>query len=166
LAESFKTAPWRIIFMGTPQIAAATLEEVLNGPDIVIGVVTQPESSAGRGQKTSVSPVRKLADSRNILLLAAEDSHPVSNLCDWRPDIIVVVYGRILPKSILGHARGLCQRALLPCRNKRAAWQPDIINGEAEGCQHHEACGKMTPGRFTCKPSSLRDRDHWLCKPS
>ena len=65
-------APWRIIFMGTPQIAAATLAQLLTGPDTVVGVVTQPDSSAGRGQKSSASPVRKLAESHAIPVLAAE----------------------------------------------------------------------------------------------
>ena len=58
--------PWRIVFMGTPQIAAATLEELMHGPDLVVGVVTQPDRPAGRGQQTIPTPVRKSAQAHDL----------------------------------------------------------------------------------------------------
>jgi methionyl-tRNA formyltransferase len=148
------TAPWRIIFMGTPQIAAATLEELLNGPDIVVGVVTQPDSSAGRGQKTSVTPVRKLAESHNIPVLAAETIRTpefLESLRNWRPDIIAVVaYGRILPKSILELAPEGCVNvhySLLPKYRGAAPAAWTIINGEAEaGVSTMKLVEKMDAG--------------------
>lgn len=148
------TAPWRIIFMGTPQIAAATLEELLNGPDIVIGVVTQPDSSAGRGQKTSVSPVRKLAEAHNIPVLAAEKIRTpefLESLRNWRPDIIAVVaYGRILPKSILELAPEGCVNvhySLLPKYRGAAPAAWTIINGETEaGVSTMKLVEKMDAG--------------------
>lgn len=148
------TAPWRIIFMGTPQIAAATLEELLNGPDIVIGVVTQPDSSAGRGQKTSVSPVRKLAEAHNITVLAAEKIRTpefLESLRNWRPDIIAVVaYGRILPKSILELAPEGCVNvhySLLPKYRGAAPAAWTIINGETEaGVSTMKLVEKMDAG--------------------
>ena len=148
------TAAWRIIFMGTPQIAAATLEQLLSGPDIVVGVVTQPDSPAGRGQKTSASPVRKLAALRNIPVLAAEKIRTpefLDSLRSWQPDVIVVVaYGRILPKPILELAPQGCinvHYSLLPKYRGAAPVAWTIINGEADaGVSTMKLVEKMDAG--------------------
>jgi methionyl-tRNA formyltransferase len=133
-------APWRIVFMGTPQIAAATLEQLIEGPDPVVGVVTQPDRPAGRGQQTSPSPVRKFAQARGIPVIAAEkirtpDFH--QELKNWQPEIIVVVaYGRILPRSILDLAPHGCLNvhySLLPKYRGAAPAAWTIINGESQG---------------------------------
>lgn len=125
--------------MGTPQIAAATLEQLLTGPDSVVGAVTQPDSSAGRGQKSFPSPVRKLAESRGIAVLAAEKIRTpefLETLRTWRPDVIAVVaYGRILPKTILELAPQGCinvHYSLLPKYRGAAPAAWTIINGETE----------------------------------
>lgn len=125
--------------MGTPQIAAATLEQLLTGPDSVVGAVTQPDSSAGRGQKSFPSPVRKLAESRGIAVLAAEKIRTpefLETLRTWRPDVIAVVaYGRILPKTILEVAPQGCinvHYSLLPKYRGAAPAAWTIINGETE----------------------------------
>ncbi len=125
--------------MGTPQIAAATLKQLLTGPDTVVGVVTQPDSAAGRGQKTSVSAVRKLAESHNLPVLAPEKIRSAAfleSLRQWQPDIIVVVaYGRILPASILELAPQGCVNvhySLLPKYRGAAPVAWTIINGEVE----------------------------------
>jgi methionyl-tRNA formyltransferase len=130
-------APWRIVFMGTPQIAAATLEQLADGPDPVVGVVTQPDRPAGRGQRTSPSPVRKVAEARSIPVIAAEKIRTAEFLeavKRWQPDIIVVVaYGRILPKTILDLAPHGCLNvhySLLPKYRGAAPAAWTIINGE------------------------------------
>jgi methionyl-tRNA formyltransferase len=91
--------------MGTPELAAVTLEKLLEGPDRVVGVVTQPARPAGRGQKSVSSPVYQLAEGHGIPLAAPEkirDPSFLALLQSWNPQIIVVVaYGRILPKAIL-----------------------------------------------------------------
>jgi methionyl-tRNA formyltransferase len=91
--------PWRIVYMGTPETAAVTLEQLLEGPDPVVGVVTQPDRPAGRGQKSLPSPVRKAAELHDLPVLAPEkirDPEFLTNLRNWRPEIIVVVaFGRI-----------------------------------------------------------------------
>ena len=140
--------------MGTPPIAAATLEQLIAGPDIVVGVVTQPDSSAGRGQKISVSPVRKLAESRNIAVLAAAKIRTpdfLESLRNWHPDIIVVVaYGRILPKTVLELAPHGCVNvhySLLPKYRGAAPVAWTIINGEAEaGVSTMKLVEKMDAG--------------------
>ena len=147
-------ATWRIIFMGTPQIAAATLAQLLTGQDTIVGVVTQPDSSAGRGQKSSASPVRKLAESHAIPVLAAEKIRTpefFQSLRNWLPDIIVVVaYGRILPKSILELAPHGCVNvhySLLPKYRGAAPAAWTIINGETEaGVSTMKLVEKMDAG--------------------
>ncbi len=133
-------ALWRIVFMGTPQIAAATLEQLIHGPDPVVGVVTQPDRPAGRGQQTFPSPVRKAAQVHNIPVIAAEKIRTAEFLeavKRWQPDIIVVVaYGRILPKTIIELAPQGCLNvhySLLPKYRGAAPAAWTIINGESAG---------------------------------
>lgn len=132
------STPWPIVFMGTPQIAAVTLEQLIQGPDTVAGVVTQPDRPAGRGQKSIPSPVRRVAESHGIPVVAPEKIRApefLKTLMGWKPEIFVVVaYGRILPKTILDLAPYGCLNvhySLLPkCRGAApAAWT--IINGES-----------------------------------
>ena len=132
--------PWRIVFMGTPQVAAATLEQLILGPDPVVGVVTQPDRPTGRGQHLSSSPVRKVAEAQSIPLLAPEKIRTpefLAALKQWQPEIIVVVaYGRILPQSILDLAPRGCLNvhySLLPKYRGAAPAAWTIINGETEG---------------------------------
>jgi methionyl-tRNA formyltransferase len=134
------SAPWRIVFMGTPHIAAATLEQLIKGPDPVAGVVTQPDRPSGRGQQTSPSPVRKFAEAQAIPVVAPEKIRTaefLDTLRGWQPDIIVVVaYGRILPKTILELAPHGCLNvhySLLPKYRGAAPAAWTIINGEREG---------------------------------
>src|SRR5947208_15204346 len=129
---------WPIVFMGTPEIAAVTLKELLQGPDPVVGAVTQPDRPAGRGQKTISSPVRGVAESHGVPVIAPEkirDPGFLATLNDWNPKIIVVVaYGRILPKTILDLAPYGCLNvhySLLPKYRGAAPAAWTIINGES-----------------------------------
>src|SRR5574341_811636 len=131
------SASWRIVFMGTPQIAAAALEQLIQGPDPVVGVVTQPDRPSGRGQQTSPSPVRILAEAQAIPVISPEKIRTaefLETLRDWQPDIIVVVaYGRILPKTILELAPHGCLNvhySILPKYRGAAPAAWTIINGE------------------------------------
>src|SRR6266702_713902 len=131
---------WPIVCMGTPEIAAMTLKELLQGPDPVVGVVTQPDRPAGRGQKTISSPVRGVAESHGVPVIAPEkirDPGFLATLNDWNPQIIVVVaFGRILPATILDLAPHGCVNvhySLLPKYRGAAPAAWTIINGEAEG---------------------------------
>lgn len=132
---------WPIVFMGTPQIAADSLDHLLiDQSDSVVGVVTQPDRPAGRGQRSVPSPVRKLADARDLPVIAPEKIKTpefAETLRGWRPEIIVVVaYGRILPKTILELAPHGCLNvhySLLPKYRGAAPAAWAIINGEHEG---------------------------------
>jgi len=127
----------RIVFMGTPAAAAVTLERLLESPDPVVGAVTQPDRPAGRGQKTIPSPVRRVAEGRKIPVLTPEkirDQHFFDALKSWAPELIVVVaYGRILPRSILELAPQGCLNvhySLLPKYRGAAPIAWTILNGE------------------------------------
>jgi methionyl-tRNA formyltransferase len=134
------TTSWPVVFMGTPQIAADTLEQLCGGPDPVVGIVTQPDRPAGRGQKATPSPVRKIADARGIPVVAPEKIRTpefLDVLRAWQPMIIVIVaYGRILPKTILELAPHGCLNvhySLLPKYRGAAPAAWTIINGETQG---------------------------------
>lgn len=123
--------------MGTPDTAAFTLDYLLQGPDPVVGVVTQPDRPAGRGQKPVSSPVRKLSESHGIPVLGPEkirDSSFQNTLKSWQPQLIVVVaYGRILPAAILEIAPNGCinvHYSLLPKYRGAAPVPWTIVNGE------------------------------------
>jgi methionyl-tRNA formyltransferase len=134
------SASWPIVFMGTPETSAFTLEYLLKGPDPVIGVVTQPDRPAGRGQKTAFSPVRKLAQDHGLPVLAPQkirDPEFLKTLESWRPKLIVVVaYGRILPTAILELAPQGCinvHYSLLPKYRGAAPAAWTILNGDVQG---------------------------------
>ena len=123
--------------MGTPEIAASTLEALIQGPDKVVGIVTQPARPAGRGQHPVPSPVRKVADRHGISVVAPEkirDPAFFETLRGWRPHIIVVVaYGRILPSPILEMAPQGCLNvhySLLPKYRGAAPAAWTIIHGD------------------------------------
>jgi methionyl-tRNA formyltransferase len=132
--------PWPIVFMGTPETAAVTLEYLLEGTDPVVGVVTQPDRPAGRGQKSLPSAVRKLAESRGLPVAAPEKTRDpgfLETLRSWNPQLVVVVaYGRILPNTILQLAPHGCLNvhySLLPKYRGAAPAAWTIINGEEKG---------------------------------
>ncbi|MBI3000586.1 MAG: methionyl-tRNA formyltransferase [Deltaproteobacteria bacterium] len=128
---------WPIVFMGTPEAAAFSLEQLLKGPDPVVGVVTQPDRPAGRGQKSLPSPVRRVAEKHGLPVAAPEKLRGPDFLAvleRWAPRLIVVVaYGRILPRAILELPRHGCLNvhySLLPKYRGAAPVAWCIINGE------------------------------------
>jgi len=131
--------PLRIIFMGTPDFAAKILKTLINGPDEVVAVVTQPDRAKGRGKKLTPPPAKVLAEDAGIPVLQptkikTEDFR--NGLLTYRPDLIVVAaYGRILPKPLLELAPLGCinvHGSLLPRYRGAAPIQWSVINGEKE----------------------------------
>ena len=100
-----KSGPWRLIFMGTPRFALPSLEAILTVGEEVAAVVTQPDRPRGRGQIVTFSPVKELALAWNLPVLQPQhlkDPDLVGRLKALAPELIVVVaYGRILPREIL-----------------------------------------------------------------
>jgi methionyl-tRNA formyltransferase len=100
--------PWRIIFFGTPSFAVPTLQNLFQGKDEVVAVVTQPDRGKGRGQKVVPSPVKQfiLQHKKDELLIFQPESVKEKafqeRLRELHPELFVVVaYGQILPKSLL-----------------------------------------------------------------
>lgn len=148
------SSSWRIVFMGTPETAAATLDALLSGPDPVVGVITQPDRPAGRGQKHAPSAVRRAAEAHGIAVAAPQrirDPSFLETLRQWRPEILVVVaYGRILPQSVLDMAPRGCLNvhySLLPKYRGAAPTAWTIINGEEKaGVTTMQLVEKMDAG--------------------
>lgn len=145
---------WPVVFMGTPQTAAVTLTELIRGPDPIVGVVTQPDRPAGRGQKRLPSPVQKVAEAYGIQVVAPEkirDPEFLSTLKSWNPyTIVVVAYGRILPRAILDlpiHGCVNVHYSLLPKYRGAAPAAWTIINGDSEaGVTSMKLVEKMDAG--------------------
>ena len=95
----------RIIFMGTPDFAAYSLNELCKNGYTPVAVYTQPDKINGRGNKISYSPVKKIALEKNISIYQPEtlkSEAVLGELKSLRPDLIIVIaYGKILPLSVL-----------------------------------------------------------------
>ena len=95
----------RVVFMGTPDIAATCLKKILTEGFEVVGVYTQPDRPKGRGMKLTASPVKETALAAGIPVFQPEnfrEEETVQQLRNLKPDICAVVaYGRILPQKVL-----------------------------------------------------------------
>ena len=99
-------SPSRIVFMGTPDFATPSLQALTNTDDFdVVGVVTQPDRPAGRGQQVRMSPVKQVALEHNLPVIQPKHTHQspaFAQLQAWEPDFIVVVaFGQILKQKVL-----------------------------------------------------------------
>lgn len=93
----------RILFMGTPDFAIPSLQLLLDHPYDVAGVVTVPDKPRGRGQEITFSPVKEFALEHHLTVFQPEklnDPGFISAVSALRPELIVVVAFRILPKEI------------------------------------------------------------------
>jgi methionyl-tRNA formyltransferase len=130
----------RIVFMGTPPLAATVLEALLAEKTFeVIAVITQPDQPKGRELKLQPSAVKELALKTNLSVLQPErarDETFIAQVRELTPDIIVVAaYGQILPQSLLDIPRFGClnvHTSLLPKYRGAAPIQWAIINGDQE----------------------------------
>lgn len=127
----------KVLFMGTPDIAAASLKKLLCDGYEVVGAVTQPDKPKGRGHKLMPPPVKELAEAENIPVYQPEklkNGELLPVLEELQPDIIAVVaYGKILPEYILKYPKFGCinmHASLLPKYRGAAPIQWSVINGE------------------------------------
>lgn len=93
----------RIVFMGTPEFAVATLGSLLMNGFNVLAVVTTPDKPAGRGQKVTKSAVRQFADFSNLPVLQPDslrDPSFIKQLTDLKADFFIVVAFRMLPEAV------------------------------------------------------------------
>ena len=129
----------RVVFMGTPDIAATCLKKVLEEGFDVVGVYTQPDRPKGRGMKMVYSPVKEVALEKGIPVFQPEnfrEDETVQTLADLQPDVVAVVaYGRILPQRVLDIPKCGCiniHASILPQYRGSAPYQWAVLNGEKE----------------------------------
>ncbi|MBN3345133.1 methionyl-tRNA formyltransferase [Pectobacterium brasiliense] len=129
----------RIIFAGTPDFAARHLDALLSSGHEVVGVFTQPDRPAGRGNKLTPSPVKILAEQHNIPVFQPKSLRPEENQAmvqALNADVMVVVaYGLILPQPVLSMPRLGCinvHGSLLPLWRGAAPIQRALWAGDSE----------------------------------
>ena len=144
----------RVVFMGTPDIAATCLKKILADGFDVVGVYTQPDRPKGRGMKMVASPVKEVALAANIPVFQPEtfrEEETVEALRALKPDICAVVaYGRILPQKVLDVPTFGCiniHASLLPKYRGSAPYQWAVLDGLKEtGVTAMYLCREMDAG--------------------
>lgn len=127
----------RIVFMGTPDFAAASLQKLLDENMDVVGVFTQPDKPKGRGMEMALSPVKEIALKYQLPVyqpVKMRDGTALEQIKQLQPDILVVVaYGRILPDDILAvpkYGAVNVHGSLLPKYRGAAPIQWAVLNGD------------------------------------
>ena len=144
----------RVVFMGTPDIAATCLKKILADGFQVVGVYTQPDRPKGRGMKMVFSPVKEVALEHGIPVFQPEnfrEEETVQQLRDLKPDICAVVaYGRILPQKVLDIPTFGCiniHASILPQYRGSAPYQWAVLDGLQEtGVTAMYLCREMDAG--------------------
>ena len=129
----------KIVFMGTPDIAATCLKKILADGFEVAAVYTQPDRPKGRGMKMVFSPVKEVALEAGLPVFQPEnfrEDETVQALAALKPDVIAVVaYGRILPQRVLDIPKKGCvniHASLLPAYRGSAPYQWAVLDGLKE----------------------------------
>ena len=144
----------KVVFMGTPDIAATCLKQILADGFQVVAVYTQPDRPKGRGMKMVYSPVKEVALAEGIPVYQPEnfrDEEAVQTLAALQPDVIAVVaYGRILPQKVLDIPKLGCvniHASLLPQYRGSAPYQWAVLDGLKEtGVTAQHMAAKMDAG--------------------
>ena len=144
----------RVVFMGTPDIAATCLQKILDDGFHVVGVYTQPDRPKNRGMKLAFSPVKEVAIAHDLPVFQPEnflEDKTVEQLRVLQPDVVAVVaYGRILPQSVLDLPKYGCiniHASLLPNYRGSAPYQWAVLDGlEETGVTAMYLCRQMDAG--------------------
>lgn len=127
----------RLIFMGTPDFAAISLESLLESGHEILAVFSQPDKPRGRGMPKTFSPVKKLALTHNIPIYQPEslrDGKTFEIIESLSPELLVVVaYGKIIPDDILSippFGAVNVHGSLLPLYRGSAPIQWAVLNGD------------------------------------
>lgn len=144
----------RVVFMGTPDIAATCLNRILEAGHDVVGVYTQPDRPKNRGMKLAFSPVKEVALAHDLPVFQPEnfrEEETVEALRSLCPDVVAVVaYGRILPQKVLDIPAKGCiniHASLLPAYRGSAPYQWAVLDGLAEtGVTAMYLCREMDAG--------------------
>lgn len=128
----------RIIFMGTPEFAVASLDALLQAGFNIVAVVTVPDKPAGRGQKLNESAVKKYATEKGLPVLQPDklrDPDFLEQLRSYKADLQVVVAFRMLPEVVWNMpSKGTINlhASLLPDYRGAAPINRAVMNGEKQ----------------------------------
>jgi len=129
----------RVVFAGTGDIGAPSLEWLLQAGHTVVGVLTQPDKPVGRHQVLQASAIKQIALREGLPVLQPlklREPAAVQALCEWTPEVLVVMaYGQILPLSVLNLPTLAClnlHASLLPRHRGAAPIQAAIEAGDKE----------------------------------
>ena len=144
----------RVVFMGTPDIAATCLMKIIEDGFQVVGVYTQPDRPKNRGMKLAYSPVKEVALANDIPVYQPEnfrEDNTVEELRSLQPDVIAVVaYGRILPQRVLDIPPKGCiniHASILPQYRGSAPYQWAVLDGCSQtGVSAMFLCREMDAG--------------------
>ena len=144
----------RVVFMGTPDIAARCLQKIIADGFEVVGVYTQPDRPKNRGMKLTASPVKEVALANDLPVFQPEhfrEDETVEQLRQLKPDVVAVVaYGRILPQRVLDIPPKGCiniHASILPAYRGSAPYQWAVLDGLAEtGVTAMYLCREMDAG--------------------
>jgi len=158
-----------IVFMGSPDFAVPSLKKIFNSKYKLLTVVTTPDKERGRGQKISITPVKKFALNYNIPFLQPErlkDINFINSIIELAPDLIVVVAFRILPREVFSipiSGSFNLHASLLPKYRGAAPIQWSIINGDKEtGVTTFALEDKVDTGNiFIQKKIEILDKDNF-----
>ena len=129
----------RVVFMGTPSFACPSLEALQEANYEILGVFTQPDKPARRGQKLTAPPVKELALERHLPVYQPQslsDEGVIAQIKALAPDIIIVVaYGKLLPQEVLDiapYGAINVHGSILPKYRGAAPIQWAVLNGETK----------------------------------
>ncbi len=129
----------RIVYMGTPEIAATILNRLIQEPYEIVLAVTQPDRPKGRGKEMAMSAVKELALKYDIPVFQPEKlryPESVKVIEKAKPDMIIVAaFGQLLPKAVLDIPKYGCinvHASLLPAYRGAAPIQWAILDGQKE----------------------------------
>jgi methionyl-tRNA formyltransferase len=128
----------KIVFMGTPEFAIPSLNELLKSKHEVIAVVSGPDKERGRGRQISFTPIKEFALKHDVEVLNPFSLHEeefINRLKELEPDLFIIVAFRILPKEVYTipkYGSFNLHGSLLPKYRGAAPIQWALINGDKE----------------------------------
>ena len=162
---TMKKSDVRLVFMGTPEISAKVLREVINEGYNVVGVIAQPDRPIGRKGELLKVPTKVVAEEHNIpVFQPLKIRKEYEFVKDLNPDLILTVaYGQIVPQGLLDIPRFGCLNlhgSLLPKYRGAAPIQYALINNEeVSGMTLMEMIDKMDAGRMYAKQEVIIDEN-------
>ena len=157
----------KIVFMGTPDFSVPGLQKLIQ-TQTVVGVVTQPDKPAGRGQQLRPSPVKVVAEAAGIPVYqpkSLRSEEAAAPLRAWQPDVIVVAaFGQILRPHVLDlppHGCVNVHASLLPRWRGASPIQHALMAGDAETgiCLMRMDPGLDTGPVYVCQSTTITATD-------